>query len=1209
MQHLLKSTFTFILLCLVFSVSAQAPPKFNYQGIARDANGNPIANQRMSIQLEILPSLEATQAEYQETQIITTNEFGLYTLQIGNGIPTVGDMKLVKWETGNQYIHVRIDPSGGNQFVEAGTTQLLSVPYALYADKAGVARESLNGSTQKNTRATNNYIEKTSGAGVANSTSLLYDNGTSIGLGTTTPSARFQISQNIASVQEHLRMQNSSATGAGRFTLYNDGASSYATFTKYGSTYAGGYAGITTLYPYANLLAFGNNGLASGDGLGRFLISSAGNIGISIAKPGTSKLKLHLDYTSENVGIGGNSVPVSRVHLNNTDGTTMDVNLTNNTTGHTATDGLQIKNVGTAASITNKENDVLTLGTNNTTRLTLTAAGNTELTGQIKIAGGAPGSGKVLTSDATGLATWQTPSGGGGLPAGTANQTLRHDGSNWVANSALTNNGTQVGIGIAPSSAAPLAFANILGQKINFLPIQDSGYCVGVEASDLRFAGGTGVVDAITFRTQGYTGNERMRIAGNGNVGIGTNAPSAKLDVAGTIKISGGAPGTGKVLTSDANGLASWQTPAAGGSSFFQVSPTNSNHIIYTNAANYGKNFLVNADSVNYDGAGIDGKMMFIGSKSAYRAGAVNTTAWNLDSIGLYSIGLGANTIAKGDHSVALGTNTIASGSFSTAIGNSTTASGLFSTAMGANTIAAGYGSFALGGFTIASGTYSTSIGQWSKANSVFETAIGNYNDTLVVANSTSWAGDSNRVFTVGNGTAANNRSTAFVVQQNGNVGVGVRVAQTKLDINGQIKISGGAPGLGKVLTSDANGLATWQTPSGGGSLPAGSLDQTLRHNGTTWVANSALTNNGTEVGIGIAASNAAPLSFANAVGKKINFYPAQPDGYCMGVEASDLRFAGGTAGSDAITFRTQGYNGTERMRIAGNGNVGIGVTNPNYPLSFNGGNVNDGIVIDLLSSSAASHKIGVYNGDLRIGGGDNANSAIEFSVGNNGANPGYYSAPNIVIYKDSSFFYRKSIFGNNSYSNDALVSNNNRVGSGYNATFYNHADPINNVAHGIGISAGSSSYNPSFQSNLIFFQTPTGGVLGGVLQAGSNSVSYLTSSDSRLKQNIVPSKSGLKDLMKIEIKDYSYKADKNNLPQNGFIAQQLYSVYPDAVKKGGEDEKTNPWMVDYGRVTPLIIQSVQDQQHIIDDLKSKLEAQQQLIEQLAKKVDELSSK
>ncbi len=238
-----------------------------------------------------------------------------------------------------------------------------------------------------------------------------------------------------------------------------------------------------------------------------------------------------------------------------------------------------------------------------------------------------------------------------------------------------------------------------------------------------------------------------------------------------------------------------------------------------------------------------------------------------------------------------------------------------------------------------------------------------------------------------------------------------------------------------------------------------------------------------------------------------------------------------------------------------------------------------------------------------------NANSAIEFSVGNNGANPGYYSAPNIVIYKDSSFFYRKSIFGNNSYSNDALVSNNNRVGSGYNATFFNHANPTNNVAHGIAISAGSSSYNPSFQSNLIFFQTPTGGVLGGVLQAGSNSVSYLTTSDRRLKQNIVPSKSGLKDLMKIEIKDYSYKADKNNLLQNGFIAQQLYSVYPDAVKKGGEDEKTNPWMVDYGRVTPLIIQSVQDQQHIIDDLKSKLEAKQQLIEQLAKKVDELSSK
>lgn len=384
---------------------AQAPQKFNYQGIARDAKGNPVGKQTLGIKLSVLPAQDATTPEYEEVQTVTTNEFGLYTLQIGNGTAVTGSLSQVKWESGNKYIHVSIDPTGGTQYVDAGTSQLLSVPYALYADRSGLAKESAN-----NTRATNNFIEKTNGSGVANSTSQLYDNGTNIGYGTTSPAAKFHISNTVAAVQEQLRMQNLSATGAGRFTMYNDGASAYATFTKYGTTYVGGYAGVTSLYPYANLLAFGNNGVAAGDGNGRFLISSGGNVGISLFKGGTSKLKFHADFTSENVGIGGNSAPIARVHLNNTDGTNMDVRVTNNTTGHTATDGLEIKNVGNVASITNLENANLTLGTNNATRLTVTAAGNVEVANQVKIAGGTPGAGKVLTSDAAGLATWTTPS-------------------------------------------------------------------------------------------------------------------------------------------------------------------------------------------------------------------------------------------------------------------------------------------------------------------------------------------------------------------------------------------------------------------------------------------------------------------------------------------------------------------------------------------------------------------------------------------------------------------------------------------------------------------------------------------------------------------------------------------------------------------------------------------------------------------------------
>jgi hypothetical protein len=93
-----------------------------------------------------------------------------------------------------------------------------------------------------------------------------------------------------------------------------------------------------------------------------------------------------------------------------------------------------------------------------------------------------------------------------------------------------------------------------------------------------------------------------------------------------------------------------------------------------------------------------------------------------------------------------------------------------------------------------------------------------------------------------------------LVIGQDGNTGVGVESPGAKLEIAGQVKITGGAPGAGKMLVSDAAGLGSWKTAAEigiGGTLPAGTSNQTLRHNGTTWVGNSNLFNDGTNVGIG----------------------------------------------------------------------------------------------------------------------------------------------------------------------------------------------------------------------------------------------------------------------------------------------------------------------------------------------------------------------
>lgn len=189
--------------------------------------------------------------------------------------------------------------------------------------------------------------------------------GSNVGIGTNTPSVKLHIK--TLTTGELLRMENTNPTGFGKFTLFNDVPSNYATFTKYGSTFAGGYPGIASQYPYANMLAFGNNG-------GAGLFATSGNVGIAIAKGGTTKLKFNVDYNSEFVGIGGNAIPRSNVHINSAvSGDTLKI--TNSTTGHNATDGLDIRMTGNAAALINRENNSLEFGTNNLSRLKIGADG------------------------------------------------------------------------------------------------------------------------------------------------------------------------------------------------------------------------------------------------------------------------------------------------------------------------------------------------------------------------------------------------------------------------------------------------------------------------------------------------------------------------------------------------------------------------------------------------------------------------------------------------------------------------------------------------------------------------------------------------------------------------------------------------------------------------------------------------------------------
>jgi trimeric autotransporter adhesin len=191
--------------------------------------------------------------------------------------------------------------------------------------------------------------------------------GNNVGIGLNNPATRLHI-MGDASNTEVLRIQNNAVNSTTRFTIFNDGGTSTrSTFTKYGSTFAGGYTGASTQFPFANLFAFGNV-------KGSLMLNAAGSIGISYYNGVTNKLRYFIDSTTR-TSIGGTAWPKAHVHINNTDDVQDTLRITNNTTGHNSTDGLAMGNNGNNAFIWNYENANLTLGTNNTERLRIDNSG------------------------------------------------------------------------------------------------------------------------------------------------------------------------------------------------------------------------------------------------------------------------------------------------------------------------------------------------------------------------------------------------------------------------------------------------------------------------------------------------------------------------------------------------------------------------------------------------------------------------------------------------------------------------------------------------------------------------------------------------------------------------------------------------------------------------------------------------------------------
>ena len=131
----MKKATTFLLFSLLIALSlpAQAPQLFQYQAVARNAQGQPLSDQPVSLRMSVVPHIPDGPAVYTEVHAAQTNALGLFQLAVGNGAPVLGSFSTINWQEGPYYLRVELDPDGGSDDHLLGAQQLLAVPYALHA--------------------------------------------------------------------------------------------------------------------------------------------------------------------------------------------------------------------------------------------------------------------------------------------------------------------------------------------------------------------------------------------------------------------------------------------------------------------------------------------------------------------------------------------------------------------------------------------------------------------------------------------------------------------------------------------------------------------------------------------------------------------------------------------------------------------------------------------------------------------------------------------------------------------------------------------------------------------------------------------------------------------------------------------------------------------------------------------------------------------
>lgn len=175
-----RKPFTLLFAFAIFNISfAQAPESMNYQTVIRDASGDIVANQNVSIRFKVRTTSSNGPVVYEEIHDQISNTHGLVNLVVGEGLIISGTVSTIDWASDSHYLEVELDITGGLNFSSMGVSQLISTPYSLHSKTSGsaeIAQGLIHGGTT-------DYATKFTGT-TSIGNSILRDNGTALSVGT-----------------------------------------------------------------------------------------------------------------------------------------------------------------------------------------------------------------------------------------------------------------------------------------------------------------------------------------------------------------------------------------------------------------------------------------------------------------------------------------------------------------------------------------------------------------------------------------------------------------------------------------------------------------------------------------------------------------------------------------------------------------------------------------------------------------------------------------------------------------------------------------------------------------------------------------------------------------------------------------------------------------------------------------------------------------